>query len=404
VAPAQSDLTIAEVAARRQQRRSPRWLGIALAGVAVLALVVVAGALLMPRVTVAVTLDRVPFQTEAVYDVGAAAAPAAAPADPAAIAVPATPLTAEVTVERTVPTTGRRLEPDGVAAAPVRFANPNPVPVTVAPETVLGSLNGTEFAVVEAVEVPAADPATGSAGRAEGEARAVEPGAVGNVGVGEIGGELESGVYYSNRDRAAAGGTDREVPVVAEADLAAISESVDDAITEAALTEVEDDVADGSQPLPGTVTIVAKDAVPSAGEGDAAESLTVSATATVRLLAYDPDALTAAIGDRLPKLAEVPAGRVLDPSTVRFGDPVLESASVDGARLRVPVEGDAIVPFGPSEQRALAERLAEGGASAAEALLGSMPGVASWRVDYSPGWLPSRMPGDPDRIAIEVVG
>jgi hypothetical protein len=397
--PVSPHASFGEVVARRQQTATGRRLVIAAAVVVVLGLVVAVGALLMPRATVAVTLERIPFRAEVVYDIGV---------DPTAeagvIPVPAEAVTVDVAVERTIPTTGRRLEPDGVAAAPVRFANPNAEPVTVPSDTRLGSLDGPEFELIEPVEVPAADPATGAAGQAEGQARSVEPGAIGNVGVGEIGGRLESGVYYSNREGAAEGGTDREVPVVAEADLTALSETTDAAIAEAALAEVAGETTDGRQPLPDTLALVTKDAAPSAGEGDAVDALSVSATATVSVLVYEPDALAEATGGRLPEVAAVPEGRVLDPETVRFGSPVLASAAADGARLRVPVEGDTILPFGPSERRALAERLATVDAPTGETLLGSIPGVEAWQIDYSPDWLPPRMPGDPDRIEIEVVG
>jgi hypothetical protein len=368
--------------------------------VALVGLAVAAAALLMPRATVAVTLERMPFQAEVVYDVRVGAGTEGS----GVLTIPATPVTTEVAVERTVPTTGRRLEPDGVAVAPVRFANPNPDPVTVEAETKLGSLNGQEFVLSAPVDVPAADAASGAAGQAEGEARAVQPGAGGNVGTGEIGGRLESGVYYSNRDQAAEGGTDREVAVVAREDLAAAFDAVDQAITEAAMTAVEGDGADGAVVLPGSATIVDKAGVVNLKEGDVADALGASATATVQVLVYDPGALTAAIDTRLPELAAVPEGRMLDPATVRFGEPVVESATAEGARLRVAVSGDAIPPFGPSERRALAERLAGGDIAAAGSLLGSLPGVRSSEIDFSPAWLPARMPGDPDRIEIEVVG
>jgi hypothetical protein len=397
--PVSPHASFGEVVARRQKTATGRRLVIAAAVVVVLGLVVAVGALLMPRATVAVTLERIPFRAEVVYDIGV---------DPTAeagvIPVPAEAVTVDVAVERTIPTTGRRLEPDGVAAAPVRFANPNAEPVTVPSDTRLGSLDGPEFELIEPVEVPAADPATGAAGQAEGQARSVEPGAIGNVGVGEIGGRLESGVYYSNREGAAEGGTDREVPVVAEADLTALSETTDAAIAEAALAEVAGETTDGRQPLPDTLAVVTKDAAPSAGEGDAVDALSVSATATVSVLVYEPDALAG--GDRrAPARGGRGAGR---PGPRPRDGPVRKPGPGLGSGRRGPPSSSGrgrrdppVRPLGTACPGGTARnrRCAHGGDVAR-----LDPGVEAWQIDYSPDWLPPRMPGDPDRIEIEVVG
>ena len=398
--PPSKELTIGKVADRRERRIAPRWIGFVVGGMALVVLTVLAVALLMPRATVAVTLERVPVEGTLRYAIGLTGASGAG----SEIAIPATPVTVEVRTQSSVPATGRLLEPDGTATAPVLFANPNPAPVTIEPGTTLASLGGPAFTVASAIEVPAADPATGAAGRAEGEVRAAEPGAGGNVGVGEIGGQLENGVYYSNRMAPAEGGTDREIPVVAEEDLAALDIAAQSAIAEAALAQATESLPEGARLLPETATLLAHEAQPDAAVGDEVDTVSAAASGTVQMLAFDPGGLETALREQTAEVVPVPEGRALDSASVRFGEPVAESASPDGVRFEVPVEADATMPFGPSERRALAERLAGGDASAAAALLGGIDGFTDWRVDYAPAWLPARMPGDPDRIEIEVEG
>ncbi len=95
-------------------------------------------------------------------------------------------------------------------------------PLAVEAGTTVATETGVEFAFTEAVTVPAADPATGRPGAATGTVQAVQAGSGGNVGTGEIGGRLPNGVYYSNRMQPAAGGSDKEFPVVAQEDLDAL--------------------------------------------------------------------------------------------------------------------------------------------------------------------------------------
>lgn len=391
--------TIAEVVDRRR-RRLPRWVGFAIGAAVLLALAAAAVAVLSPRATVALTLQQAPVRGEVRFAI--LVDPAAA-VEPGTIALPASPVAVNVRAERTIPTTGVRREPDAVAVARVLFANPNPEPVTVDAGTELDTIGDVPFRLEAAVEVPAADPAAG-AGRAAGTARAVRGGSDGNVAIGEIGGRLPSGVYYSNREGAATGGTDKETRIVTAADRAALAAAVDAALREAALAQLTATPAAGSRPVPATLQLEGKTETYSAAEGEVANSLTLTAVATARALTYDPAAALASVDDRIAEALgdAVPAGWVVDPAVVRFGEPVVEAEDAGGVRLRVPVEAVATPPFSDAAARALAERLAGAAPADAEAIIAETPGLAGWTVAYAPSWLPERMPSDPDRIAVEI--
>ena len=70
----------------------------------------------------------------------------------------------------------------------------------------------------------------------------------------------------------------------------------------------------------------------------------------------------------------------------------------------MPVSAEAVAIFGPREARALAERLAAVDPQSAERVVAETPGVAGGEILYRPGWLPPRMPRDPDRIEVTVDG
>ncbi len=393
------------VAPRYRGARRPRWLGLAIAAAVLLALGALAAALLMPRATVAVTLRTAPVSGSAILDVTADGQPLDGGAT---MAVAATPIEVEVAFSGSVPVSGTRAEPDATAAGTVRFANPAAEPVVVSAGTELTTGGGIAFLTDAEVTVPGADPATGQSGQADAAIRAAAPGTGGNVEVGEIGGRLPSGVYYSNREQATSGGTDREIPVVAAADLDALRAQADEALAGEATAAAQEQLGEGVEVLPGTVSVVASEEAFSAEEGAAAESVSLDATRTVRALAWSPEETLAQAGQLLAEsppaelAGQIPDGYAIDPASVRFGAPEPGAGSADGARVRLPVEAVAAPPFGPSQRRALAERLAGLDEAAAAATLAQEPAFAGSRLEFSPAWLPHRMPSDPARIEIEV--
>jgi hypothetical protein len=393
------------VAPRYRGAKRPRWLAPAMALLALAVLAALAVALLTPRATVAVALRTAPVAGEALVDVTAAGAPLDGEA---VAAIAATPIEVEVAFSGAVPATGSRAEPDATAGGTVRFANPNPEAVTVPAGTEMTTGAGTVFVLAEEVSVPGADPATGQAGQGEGAIRAAAPGTGGNVGIGEIGGRLPSGVYYSNREEATAGGTDRQVPVVAAADLEALRAEADAALAEQATAAAQEQLGTGAQLLPGSATVLAGDETFSAEEGAAAAEVSLEATRTVRVLAWSPaaaqDELRGVVaGPPAPFLTgqgQVPDGWIVDPASVRFGDAVVEGGSPEGARVRLPVEALTTPRFGPDERRALAERLAGLDEAAATALLTQEPALTGAAIEFRPAWFLHRLPADPDRIEV----
>ncbi|MCC6313555.1 MAG: hypothetical protein IT337_06045 [Thermomicrobiales bacterium] len=381
--------------------RFPRTVVLALALVAAVAAIAFLVSLLAPRATVALTLETIPVQGIVRFDVTDSGQPLDGGSG---LAIPATPVELTLAIEQTLPTTGQRAEPDGVATGVVRFANPAPDPVKIAAGATLTTGGGHAFTLIDGVEVPGADPTTGQSGFADGQVRATEAGSGGNVDIGEIGGRLENGVYYSNREAATGGGSDRAVSVVAAADLAALDAQTEEALRAQALTLAEQQLPEGARALPESLAVVSTDDRYSAKEGEDASQVTLRRQQKVRVLSFDPAAALQDARTHLPEAfaAEIPEGFAVDPASVRFGEVQQDAAQgAAGASYTVATTAEAAADFDDADARALAERLAGTDNAEAETIVRETPGVVGFAIEYRPGWLLRRMPKDAGRIAVE---
>ncbi len=384
-------------ASERRRRQHRGWLVVA----GVIAGLIGLGVILLPGATVALRMATAPASADVVYDVTGNGAPIAAGSD---LAVAAVPANATVSWQGTIPTTGTQTIPDGTASGPVSFSNPTDQAQTVAAGTELTTENGTLFTVAEAVTVPGRDPATGRPGLADGQLVAAKPGGGGNVGTGEVGGKLASGVYYSNRQQPTAGGTDKTVRVVAAADLDALRAQAEAAFPDAAAKGFAASLASGQRILPSSLRAGTPAESFSAGEGDAAANVTLKVEWQTTGLAVDDDAISQQLRETaLAKLGVgQPPGFAVDPASVKLGSPTPVSESEAGVRFRVPATGTAVAQLTQPQRRALAEQLAGADPASVDAILRQHPEIVGWEVRYWPPLLPDRMPKNVGRIQLQV--
>lgn len=374
---------------------------LAAVGAAMLAVILAAGAAvaLLPQATVTITLARKPVDAELVY----AIAPPGTTVDGADLVVEGASVSLPVAVAATVPTTGVRREPDAAASGRVRLSNPNPEPVRIAAGTTLAGVDGVEFAFVGDVEVPAGAPAEGRFGAAEADVRAVEPGGAGNLETGALGGRLPSGVYFSNRDGPMSGGSDREIPVVAAADLAALRGQLEAALPKQAEEAFTAELPDGTTVAASSLTFGDIDPTYDRQEGEEAEEVRAEATVTVTALTYQPQAAEAQVRSALRDRLTIPAGHEIDEASLALGEPrPIDPAGVDGAvRYRVAATAIARAAFTDEQRRDLADDLVGKGAADAEATIRQIPGVEAVEASYRPSWFPDRMPRWSGAIDVE---
>jgi hypothetical protein len=395
-----------EAVADAEPSRLP-WMGdrrrpssLVLVGVALFAALVIITAVtfILPSARVRLVLASLPINTELLFDVTADGRPLD---ERAAFALPAEPVEMSVVVEVSVPTTGVEVVPDGVAAGTVRLANPNPTEVPVEAGTILTTESGVEFSLAEPVVVPAADPDTAGPGEIDIAIQAVNPGTGGNVGTGEIGGRLENGVYYSNRQVATTGGSEREVSVVAQTDIdqlraAADAESVEQVAAQLPGNGQQAVVAPTLSVLDSTETLDQE-------VGAEAETISLRAERTVSVLTYDQTEASQRLGDVLSEqlAATVPDGYEFGPIAIGAEDISLVDGTTAGARYRVNSEASAPLALSPDHRTELAGRLAGKSPDEAQQILESLPEVTTFQIERGFGLFTSNLPANAGRIEID---
>jgi hypothetical protein len=323
--------------------------------------------------------------------------------DQAAFALSPTTRQLEVVWEGSAPTTGVRVEPDGTAAAPIELRNASGEALTVDAGTTVATETGVEFAFVEAVTVPPMDPATGEPGAATGAVRAAAAGSGGNVDTGEIGGRLPNGVYYSNRMEAATGGTDKEFPVVAQADLDALRAAARDGADELAAQTLSQNGESDDHVVPD-VSIIGQNDEFDLQVNEDGESVSLRSTLSIEATAFSLDAASAkfkkVLSERLAK--EAPSGFVVSPEEIVFEPPREVETRDGGMRFEVVASADAVAELDEAERNALAAKLAGADKEDVAAILAESPDVAEFTVEYGSDWFSNQMPNNASRIQIEL--
>lgn len=389
--------------ARRGGRPSGRMIASVLGVILVAAALAVGAAVLfLPRATVAITLKQQPVRGELIY---AVLPPGQEGGQGVAFTVAGQPIEQEVTYEAAIPATGSRVEPDAPASGTVRLSNPNTEEITLDAGSTMTSDTGLVYAFAEAVVVPPAVPDEDRFGSAVAPVTAVEGGTAGNLDTGELSGQLESGVYFSNRDAPLTGGTDKTVPVVTAEDLAKLREQAEAELPALAEREVVAKLTDGSALVPGSLQV--GDIRPDFAreEGESADTVTIRATAPITALAYRPAEATAQATDQLRALltAQVPAGYTLDTPSLMVSGPAAVNAAEE-QRFRITAEGRALAAFPEAERAQLTRRLAGKNPDDASEILRGQPNIERFRVTYGPDWLPDRMPSSANRIDLTLTG
>jgi hypothetical protein len=392
---------VAEPEPERALANPPRrWLPVAAALVALVIAALLGIRFILPQAVVTIVPRTAPVAGAVVFDVTTDGRPID---EQAAFALTLQQRQVDVVWEGTAPVTGVRVEPDGTASSPIELRNAASEPLVVEAGTTVATETGVEFAFTEAVTVPAADSATGRPGAATGTVQAVQAGSGGNVGTGEIGGRLPNGVYYSNRMNPAAGGSDKEYPVVAQEDLDALRAEANTAAPQLAGEVIARDQP-GEEMLLSTATVSGQDDAFDHQAGEDAAEISLRSTLTVDMLTFDGEAASAKfeeiLADRLG--AEAPEGFSVVEEKIIFEEPLETEESDRGVRLEVKARADAIAVLDDAERAALANELAGASAEDAAAILVRRPEIAEYSVDYHPAWLPEQMPNNAGRIQLEI--
>ncbi len=311
----------------------------------------------------------------------------------------------EVTWTGSVPTTGVRAVPDAPATGRVRFSNPTDQDVLIAAGTELRAFTGQTYRVTSDVTVAAGNAALSQFGSGEAVVEAVDPGVGGNLTVGGLSGVTGDGVFYSNRDAEIAGGTDREVATVQPADVQTLHATASEQLRLMAATGEGGELDSDTMVVPATVELSEPGFSDDLQAGDDGDQLSTTATATATVLTYsNSDLRLQATEALIPVLrSQLTPGLELSESTVQLtAQGVPGEQSAEGARFEITGVANTTASLSEEEAAALAEQLAGQGASDVNSILTANERISSFDVEYSPAWLPDRMPGSADRIDITV--
>ncbi len=321
------------------------------------------------------------------------------------VAIEPVTITTTLSYNATIPTTGSRTEPDGTASGAILITNPTTTELTMPAGTIITGVDGLTFSTVEDVSVPAADPfGSMTMGSASAGIVAGQPGPAGNVEAGALNGQLESGLFYSNRE-ATAGGTVKEIPIVAEADIEALRAQAEAELAQRADGQIQGEIPSGHQAIAGSGTMDAPGLSFSHKVGEDATDLRVDATMRVSALAYNPEELHQMAREALSKQlsASLPSDQVLLADTMNVDEP-LEIPNTSGApEYRLTASARARVVIDQEMLAGLKRDLV--GASRVDAVIrvSQIEGVSRFELEYGPDWFPlDWAPRLESRIAIDV--
>lgn len=311
----------------------------------------------------------------------------------------------ELTYTGSVPTTGTRAVPDATASGRVRFSNSTDETVPIAAGTELIAFNGQVYRVASDVTLAAGNAALGQFGSGEAVVEATNPGTVGNLDVGQLGGALDNGVFYNNRDAPIAGGTDSEVATVQPTDIQTLRDSANEQLRQMAASGDAGNLDSDTQVVPATVELSEPIFTDDLQAGDDGAQVTTTATATAMVLTYSNRELhLLATQALIPVLSgQLTPGLQLSESTVELtAQGVPGEQTAEGATFQVSGIANTTASLSDEEALALADELSGKSASDVNSILTANQRVSSYDVSYSPGWLPDRMPNSADRIEITV--
>ncbi|MGA7672223.1 MAG: hypothetical protein WBW04_17490 [Nitrolancea sp.] len=385
----------------RQRRRFPRptrraFMLVGAIGAPLVVLIIVAGLLMyiLPTATVTVVPVEKSISADLVYGL-------ASPGKNYDVTIQPEPVTHTSTFDKKIPTTGERFEPDGTAGGEVLLTNSLLQAVTVPSGTALAGKNGINYITQKDVTIAAADPyGSLSFGSATVPVAAASAGDSGNTDAGTVVGQLDSGVFFNNRD-AIAGGTMKRIAVVSQDDIDALKAAAEADLAGKVDQEFQGVIPDGTQMVPDSESKSDPTLQYSMAAGQDGTEVSVHATETITGEVFDPGQLNALAKDEAARqlAAKVGSDEIILSDTVTIGDPVSLPGGVSfsrqaTARTRAVISAD--------EQRALEKQIVGKSQAEARSILQSMSDVASFNIVIEPSWLPQHIPQLNSHIKIVV--
>lgn len=378
------------------RRHSPWWdtLGLTLVLLAILAGLLAGLMVLIPAAEITVTPAAEPIQVtvamRAIQD---------AQTDAEAGIVPARALSAQVTGEGRIPTTGRRFEPSARARGQVVFVNRTSRPITVPAGTVVATATGNNVRFATTEELPLAPN-----GRASVPIEALLPGPGSNVRAGtitQVEGPLALSLLVAN-DTPTTGGNVAKVGVVTEEDKAQLQALLFDELKQKAFEKLNERLEAGSFIPPKSVSYLALSPTFTPFVGDVSPDLYLNMSVQAVGLAVDTQAGNRVALARLQ--AAMPPGTRLISDTVRYIPGAVVMENPQAVRFSITAEGTLLRGVDTDSVRMAVLGLTPEKATAvlAERFPLARPPAVSLGPDWLPYVVPVNLPMLPWRIRVNV--
>ncbi|HUG15853.1 MAG TPA: hypothetical protein VMM78_12655 [Thermomicrobiales bacterium] len=314
------------------------------------------------------------------------------------------PINVVLSFEEMIPTTGVRGEPDAAASGTILLTNTSTVDIVVPAGATFISATGVAFLSSDDAIVPAADPFGAlTVGSTTIQVSATTPGPDGNVGPAVIQGQLDSGVYYTNRD-AFTGGTMREIAVVSPDDIATLRQRAENDLNARAATAIDFQLAPGQTLIDGTTQREAIQYTFDHEAGDDAQVVRVRASLALSASTFQPsdahEQARAEVSGRLA--ASVEPNTTIIPSSISIGEPRPVDES-HGMAFTIAASATTRAVIDPADIEQLETDLVGLSADQAVARIQQVKGVDAIDVQYKRDWFGERMPRLQSRISIEVL-
>jgi serine/threonine protein kinase len=327
------------------------------------------------------------------------ASPKVNQADIARHIIPGRVVQGAASASNTVNTTGTKTIGGSQAQGTVTFINPGNTPVQVPAGDVLTTQNNIRFVIEQTVNVPPANPGTGTEGIATVNVQAAQPGASGNISAHALDGICCNNSLTVSQNAPFSGGTDAQVVhVVAQADIDGVSNVLVAKLQSQVRTQMQqqlkkNEVMAGQIAYTTTIT-------PDNPVGAQANQVNVKVSVNGTVTVYDQTQATSMAVQLLRAQAAQSLSRNFQlQGDISTGTPGAQAGGGDGsAFVSVSVRGIWAYVFSAQQISRWQQSVRGATPAAALAYLNTQPGIASVQVSLPFG--SDHLPDNVDDIKI----
>lgn len=319
-----------------------------------------------------------------------------------------TPFETTLVRDGDAPATGKATIPDAAAAGVMVFRSRADGAATIKAGVALKGPKDVSYVLQSDIVVPGLNFVRGQLGEVSGKVQASQPGPVGNLGAGFSSRYTDNITYISGE---IAGGTEKQVAMVTDDDIASLRARLERDARLHALTDVNAALPGGATALNDYVTLRTPTVTAQPPTGTQAESVHVRVAIGAQVPVYQNTDFDALIDRRLTEVVRDTAAadggaRQVLPETVVKAKPTFVDVQGSLVRYFASVTGRTRAVVTDADLAQLRAALVARDATAADRMLAGDPRFGGHDIRYGPSWLPKivrqRMPRTASHIHLRI--